>query len=118
METTPGRRFRAGESIEDFCRACKVDRMHTIVVTDESGRPLRVSCGYCHSEHNYRGGPRIAPSGSAPAAPFRKPNDAKRSGGEPFPVVSEREVAMSQSNGGDLEMMLRRVIREETYGTK
>jgi hypothetical protein len=28
--------------------------------------------------------------------------------------VSEREVAMSQPNGGDLEMMLRRVIREET----
>src|SRR5262249_35701650 len=104
--------YRAGESIEDFCRACKVDRMHTIVVTDQSGRPLRVSCGYCHSEHNYRGGPRMA-SASAPTAPSAKPI-GKRSLGEPFPIVSEREVAMSQPHGGDLELMLRRVIREET----
>jgi hypothetical protein len=58
----PSRRYRAGESIEDFCRACKTDRNHTIVVTDTDGRPLRVACGYCHSEHNYRGGPRIATS--------------------------------------------------------
>ena len=50
------RRYRAGESIEDFCRACKTDRMHTVVAADADGRPIRVDCGYCHSEHNYRGG--------------------------------------------------------------
>ena len=55
--------YRAGESIEDFCRACKTDRMHTVVAADADGRPIRVDCGYCHSEHNYRGGARIgAPS--------------------------------------------------------
>jgi len=55
----------AGESIEDFCRACKTDRMHTVVAADAEGRPIRVDCGYCHSEHNYRGGGRI---GAEPGA--------------------------------------------------
>jgi hypothetical protein len=49
---------RAGDTIEDFCRACKLDRSHTVIVVDASGRPLRVDCDYCHSQHNYRGGPR------------------------------------------------------------
>jgi len=106
------RQYRAGESIEDFCRACKLDRMHTIVVTDQDGRPLRVSCGFCHSEHNYRGGPRIG-SESHAARP-QKSDAAPRSHREPFPIVSEREVAMSDAGGADLETMLRRVIREET----
>ena len=38
--------YRAGESIEDFCRACKTDRMHTVIVVDADGRPIRVACGY------------------------------------------------------------------------
>ena len=50
---------RAGDSIEDFCRACKLDRMHTVVAADPNGVPIRVACGYCSSEHNYRGGPRM-----------------------------------------------------------
>jgi len=59
----PPRTSRAGESLEDFCRACKTDRLHTVIVVDANGTPIRVACGYCHSEHNYRGGPRIdAPS--------------------------------------------------------
>jgi len=55
----PPRAYRPGESLEDFCRVCKTDRMHTVVVVDSDGRPIRVDCGFCHSEHNYRGGPRI-----------------------------------------------------------
>jgi hypothetical protein len=110
------RRYRAGESIEDYCRACKTDRMHTVVVTDGDGQPLRVSCGYCHSEHNYRGGPRVD---SGPSAGSRAPERARPSGTpaprparEPFPIVSEREVSMTADR--DLELLLRRVIREET----
>ena len=53
------RRYRAGESVEDICRACKLDRMHTVIVVDGDGRPIRVSCGDCDSEHNYRGGPAL-----------------------------------------------------------
>ena len=30
------RRYRAGESIEDICRVCKMDRMHTVIVVDYS----------------------------------------------------------------------------------
>ena len=52
------RTARAGSAIEDFCRACKTDRMHTVIAADPAGRPLRVACGFCRSEHNYRGGPQ------------------------------------------------------------
>src|SRR5258708_10671441 len=65
----PGRAYRAGESLEDFCRACKTDRLHTVIAADAEGRPIRVSCGYCHSEHNYRGGERIGVEGGQRAEP-------------------------------------------------
>jgi hypothetical protein len=114
--------YRAGDSVEDFCRACKTDRMHTVIAADAAGVPIRVVCGYCDSEHNYRGGPRIAtdsPSARSPAATRPAPR-AARSDRDPFPIVSERErvaAAMNvESSDGpiDLEMLLRRVIREET----
>src|SRR5262245_13772627 len=111
--------YRAGESLEDFCRACKTDRMHTVIAADPVGVPIRVVCGFCQSEHNYRGGPRIPTGDSAPeptarhgaTSPPRR--DRVR---EPFPIVSERE-RTGPSMGADdvdLEMLLRRVIREET----
>lgn len=40
--------------------------MHAIMVTDGNGQPIRVVCGFCRSEHNYRGGPRTRVSGSRP----------------------------------------------------
>jgi hypothetical protein len=131
---TSGRRYRAGESIEDFCRACKTDRMHTVVAADGDGRPIRVDCGFCHSEHNYRGGARIGvtPGSAAPEKPAQPQDHRQRpdtrgpapsgqrarvsSGRDPFPIVSERERTgppMPPDQGADLEMLLRRVIREE-----
>ena len=137
------RRYRAGESIEDICRACKMDRMHTVVVVDGDGRPIRVSCGYCDSEHNYRGGPasaRAQPStgsagsvrqsgaqGVGPSSPKPRSGEGGRPAAakskDPFPLVSDRErtfppVSVTMSNDQtadvDLEILLRRVIREET----
>ena len=117
---------RAGESIEDFCRVCKTDRMHTVVAADAAGRPIRVDCGYCHSEHNYRGGPRVvdAGRGTGAAPPSRSrspiayaPASSARIEREPFPLVSDRErtgPAMSVNGTDDLELLLRRIIREET----
>jgi hypothetical protein len=110
---TSDRTYRAGGSIEDLCRACKTDRLHTIIVVDASGRPIRVACDYCRSEHNYRGGPRTSstpptPGGERQAAPAR-------ASGSPFPLVSDREttgVSMS-AIPDDLELLLRRIIREE-----
>ena len=93
------RRFRAGQPIEDLCRACRAVRDHTVIAVDDQGRVLRVACGFCGSQHNYRGG-----GGEVPES-------------RPFEPVSDRErthVPMSSDLGGtDLETMLRRVIREE-----
>jgi hypothetical protein len=110
------RAYRAGDSLEDLCRACKADRLHTVIVVDAEGAPIRVACGYCHSEHNYRGGPRSTsrlPASSA-AAP-----DARRalSNRAPFPIVSDRERTSTMPGSqtpADLEVLLRRIIREET----
>jgi hypothetical protein len=128
------RTYRAGQSLEDYCRACKTDRMHTVMVADAHGQPIRVVCGYCGSEHNYRGGPRVDPVDERPAtAPSQRPPAERRvsATAEPMPLVSERErsgPAMSatdarnhatetRTHGGegseDLEMLLRRIIREE-----
>jgi hypothetical protein len=123
----PARQYRAGESIEDFCRACKTDRMHTVVAADDEGQPIRVVCGFCHSEHNYRGGPRVGQESrvaswggdiTSPARETPRPRPA-RAERDPFPIVSERERVApltdgtSEESGMDIEMILRRVIREE-----
>jgi hypothetical protein len=113
------RTYRAGDSVEDFCRACKTDRMHTVIAADGEGQPIRVVCGFCRSEHNYRGGPRIDPFGDRyqRAADDETSRKASRPVREPFPIISEREriaPPMSDLAGTDLEMLLRRIIREET----
>ena len=119
------RTYRAGDSVEDYCRACKMDRMHTVIASDTEGRPLRVVCGYCDSEHNFRGGPRIgtgdhreAPGG---AAAVRTPRPARTDRErDVLPIVSERErvgppMTLQSDNGEiDIEMLLRRIIREES----
>jgi hypothetical protein len=109
---------KAGDSIEDFCRACKLDRMHTVVAADPNGVPIRVACGYCSSEHNYRGGPRMqAPAAEAARQPRTQVPRPARADRQPFPIVSERErtgppMPLS-TDQPDLEMLLRRIIREE-----
>ena len=79
------RRYRAGESLEDFCRACKTDRMHTVVAANPDGVPIRVVCGFCQSEHNYRGGPRI---GTEPEMPGLDCRQRQRAGRRCGPTVS------------------------------
>jgi len=118
--------YRAGDEVEDYCRACKTDRFHTIIVVDGAGAPLRVECAFCRSQHNYRGGPRIetaerrhaetAEAQRTPtSAPPRSLRDAPLQSQRP-PLVSEREriaPPMSVHDSNDLEMLLRRIIREE-----
>jgi hypothetical protein len=117
----PVRRFKAGDTIEDLCRACKVDRLHTVVAADTDGAPIRVICDYCRSEHNYRGGPKreVAAAGGVPhgVAPPRATRTSDPA--DTFPLVSDRErISAPMTTAGDvtvdLEMLLRRVIREET----
>ena len=118
------RTYRAGDSVEDYCRACKTDRMHTEIASDTEGRPLRVVCGYCDSEHNFRGGPRIgtddtsAPAGapSAPRAPRPARTDASATSCQSSANGRVGPVMTLQSDNGeiDIEMLLRRIIREES----
>ena len=104
MDST--RAYRVGASIEDYCRACKLDRMHTVMAADAGGQPLRVVCDYCRSEHNFRGGARVGPP--APVRPRPEATyDSPPGGGR----IEESAMA---PEGSDLEQMLRRVIREET----
>jgi hypothetical protein len=153
--------YRAGQSIEDYCRACKTDRQHTIIAVDADGRPIRVICGFCQSQHNYRGGGRVEtgsaassgsavtrgqeapsrppdvtastrtspsglstrtpPSGLSTRAAHSTPSTQPASGGVgaySFPIVSDRErsappVMVPNESGVDLELLLRRIIREE-----
>ena len=118
------RSYRAGQSIEDYCRACKTDRIHTVMVADSNGQPIRVVCDYCRSEHNFRGGGRIGgdeprPRGPSTTASTRTPE--RRSMVSPardvFPLVSDRERTapqMSSDSSVDLELLIRRIIREES----
>jgi hypothetical protein len=127
--------YRAGQSTEDLCRACKVDRMHTIIVAAPDGtRPLRVQCDYCGSQHAYRGGgsdtPREAYSasrevasarGQLPRAPVPPREPAAARSRDPFPIVAARECAdpalvveVPMHGPVELESLLRRIIREET----
>jgi hypothetical protein len=105
-------RHKAGDPLEDFCRVCKTDRVHAVVAADVEGRPLRVVCGYCGSEHHFRGGPRVESQGHPAPAARRQPARAA------LPIVSERErIAPPMAfdrDPLDIEMLLRRVIREES----
>ena len=110
---------RAGATIEDYCRQCKTDRDHTVIVVDGHGTPLRVACGFCDSQHNYRGGPRIDAPGTGspePQSAARTPRPAAPA--EAFPLISDRErtappVTPAGDSPIDLEQLLRRIIREE-----
>jgi len=110
------RRYRAGDSLEDRCRPCKLLRKHSVLVASPEGTPLRVICDYCGSQHNYRGGEAAAGRAVSPSASHRRPAAADDAG--PFRVVHERERShepMSfEGSTDDLELLLRRVIREES----
>jgi hypothetical protein len=105
---TAPRQYRAGQSVEDHCRQCHEDRTHTVIVVDSQAQPLRVSCDYCRSEHNYRGGPRSGPTRSTVAAGAKQFS-------RPAAKVdhSPQEISMQEPDTV-LEAMIRRIIREET----
>jgi hypothetical protein len=100
------RTHRAGEPITDLCRACKVERDHTVIAVDEEGRAARVVCDFCGSQHNYRGGgdePRPAPGREPRTAPMPRLT----------PEHEERAPVTTIDTPRDLESLLRRVLREE-----
>lgn len=107
------RRYRAGDTVEDRCLACKLDRVHTVIVADADGRPLRTQCDYCGSQHNFRGL-------VAPATPGRPGRAAARPARAPFPLVAEAECLAGDGEAepmpmtaAELERLIRRILREE-----
>jgi hypothetical protein len=106
-------RYRAGEPITDLCRACKALRGHTVIAADTSGHSLRVICNFCGSQHDYRGGEGRGGEGGAGVSRSPVRTGAE---GDAFPLASERErtgAVMSSAGADDLELMLRRVLRQE-----
>mgnify|MGYP003694737451 CR=1 FL=1 len=118
---SPPRAYRAGESLEDYCRACALDRLHTVIAADAEGRPIRVVCGYCRSEAQLS---RRAEDGHVRSALRRVPSPCLRArvAACSRPRRRFRSSATGERRGPpmpsdaseDLELMLRRVIREET----
>jgi len=91
--------------------------MHTVVAADAAGHAIRVVCDYCRSEHNYRGGPRVDVEGAPVRVTPSSPREHQPSAlVDPLPIVSERErtmTPMASETTADLELLLRRIIREE-----
>lgn len=131
--TVDGRRVSAGSTVDDWCRQCKCERRHTVLVAGERD-PIRVLCDTCGSQHNWRGGrvPRTATPGGA----SRSPSPTAPADRGPLPLVTNRELAAAPSipptlDGGasmddsnpagappaadaaDLERLLRTILREE-----
>jgi hypothetical protein len=109
------RRLRAGDSTEDRCLACKLDRVHTVIAASPDGRPLRTQCDYCGSQHNYRGGVAAVPRlGGVPPRPAVVPARS------PFAAIADAECVLDAREetdvpvtAADLERLLRRIVREE-----
>jgi len=106
--------YRAGMPINDQCRVCKEFRGHTVVVVGENGRPLRVICDYCRSQHNYRGQRRTTPAAITSRSRFGGSSPT------PIPLVDQSELVAptlmlddSEVDPMELEKLLRQILREE-----
>ncbi len=69
----------AGSEIDSWCTKCRMDLGHRIIAMHE-GRPKRVICQTCNSQHNYR----------APAS--EKSSAVKRTPGSPRPLPAAQRV--------------------------
>jgi hypothetical protein len=86
-------------------------RDHTVIAVDADGRVLRAMCGFCGSQHNYRGGDGSEPSPSRAPAAATAPRLHREPAEQP---LHERTSPMTMdADPRDLEALLRRVLREE-----
>jgi hypothetical protein len=83
----------AGKDIDAWCTKCKMLLEHRVVAA-VGGRPARVLCLTCKSEHNYRPAPANGATatatkgaGAGPAAKSKSKAKAKAAAGKP-PVVA------------------------------
>jgi hypothetical protein len=106
------RKVSPGSSIDDLCRSCKMVRSHRVIVASPEGQAVRVLCEYCNSQHNFRGGGgNVRTSGGSGGS---SGSDVATE----MPFVSPRETSGASMSVNasevDLELLLRRVIREES----
>ena len=88
----PVRTYRAGSSIEDYCRACKLDSIHTVVAVDgEGGRARGVRQLPQRAQLPRRGEEPVSGAPAAVASAPPRLQQPPRQRGEPFPIVSDRE---------------------------
>jgi hypothetical protein len=110
----PPRHYRAGQRVDDQCRACKVTRVHVVVAANPDGTIAQVQCDFCGSRHRYHGGAGDMPRAAAAPAYVRERGVSPSSPiAAPLVAEVERSFAMTEPQP-DFEMILRRVIREET----
>jgi hypothetical protein len=89
--------LKPGEPVEDLCRACKLEREHTVIVAGDESRPARVRCNYCGSEHNYRSSRRRVDE--------RELSSLRGSNGESSAEITEEQ--------WELMDVVRRALRQE-----
>lgn len=97
--------LRVGMGVSDLCRACKDERRHTVTAVDPRAQVVRVLCDTCGSQHNYRGGGSRASTTPSPKSVSVSTSYEKRMS----PMNTPTDVDAS-----DLELLLRRVLREES----
>jgi hypothetical protein len=101
-------------------------REHTVIAADGEGKILRVVCGFCGSQHNYRGGEKALERDRAREERETAPrgmgfvDQARAIARGAFPLTSDRErlapaIPIPNVEGAtmDLEQLLRRIVREE-----
>lgn len=54
---------KAGGEVDSWCTKCRMDLLHRVVAM-VGGKPKRVECQTCHSQHNYRA-PKNAPAAAS-----------------------------------------------------
>jgi len=112
-------RYDVGDSVDDLCPMCKVSCPHMVAVADGDDRVLYARCDTCGTEHRYSRRTEELAAAEPPPRPSRSGSRSlarPAAPPTPMPLVSERErryPVVTEPRGEDLELMLRRVFREE-----
>lgn len=77
MSLTVQHFFKPGEEVESWCSKCKDMRRHKVKAV-APGRPVRVICITCTSEHNYKEEPPGTKKEKDPSAPAAKKTKSRK----------------------------------------
>ena len=88
------KRVRPGDEVLTYCGRCRQERTHQIVALNSAGRPDRVVCRFCQSNHLYRENKSGARSASISKNDSftGDPMNSSRPGATPLRPYSGKEV--------------------------